>query len=248
MTTRYADLLMDTVSRLAEAEGPDQTWDAAAGVANRIGARALTCGAVMRDSRHVAWVRSSMDASFLEAFSDARLYEVDPIQAGAIAGRVAPRIDVAAALRTETDPRARDLYAMLLEHGFRHYLNHTWIEEASEQTFALACDAHPAELFGRGTERAFSAVSAILSMAMRSPGLVYAEDRAFDAPWSRLSDPERDVLCYLGQGLNSEQIADRLLRPQSEVSLLLDRACRRLGTQRPEQALSLVLVRGGLCL
>lgn len=248
MTTRYADLLMDTVSRLAEAEGPDQTWEAAAFVANKIGARALTCGAVMRDSRNVAWVRSSMNSGFLEIFSEAKLYEVDPIQAGAIAGRVARTIDVAAALRSEEDPRARDLYALALEHGFRHYLNHTWVEDTSEQTFALACDGDPSELFGRGTARAFGAISAVLSMAMRAPGVVYLEDRAFDAPWSRLSNPERDVLCYLWQGLDREQIADRLLRPLSEVNLLLSAACQRLGTQRPEQALSLLLVRGGLCL
>jgi len=248
LTTRYATLLMDTASRLAEAETPRDTWEAAVAVGHRIGATAMTCGAVMRGSRRVAWVRSSMTPAFLDAFSAEQLYEVDPIQSGAIAGRVRPRMDIAACLAAERDPRARDLYALLLDHGYRHYVNHTWTEGESEHTLALTCDRHPDDLYGPGTAKAFRAVSALVSAAMSPHGLSDLHDRSFDAPWSRLSSAERDLLCYFGQGLTPEQIADRLARPLDHVAQLLTRACETLGTPRPEQALALMLVRGGMAL
>ncbi|NDV98803.1 hypothetical protein [Salipiger sp. PrR002] len=248
MTTRYADLVMETAARLAEANTPRETWEAAVSIGNKIGARAMTCGAVMRDSRGVAWVRTSMEQRFLEPFTAERLYEVDPIQSAAIAGRVPRYMNLAERLPLQTDPRARDLHELALAHGYCHYVNHTWVEGAAEHTFALACDRHPSELFGSGTEKAFRAVSAMLSAAMRTPGLNDLGDRAFGAPWSRLSSAERDVLSYLGQGLHPEQIADHLARPVSQVQRLLERACRRLGTPSPEQAMSLMLVRGGLVL
>ncbi|SDG54198.1 Autoinducer binding domain-containing protein [Alloyangia pacifica] len=247
-STRYAKLLIDSADSLAETRTAQDAWDAAVKICRRIGAKDVNCGAIMRDSRELAWLRSSMDPRWLRAYHQARFYEVDAILDACKAGTPQQFVDVPRHFSAARTSRRRDMFGCLLDFEYRYILAQTWITGETERTVVLSCEDDPKDLYGRGTERAFRAISAMLSLAILPPGDEMAQDWACGSPWSRLSAKERDVLSYLAHGMEVHEIAERFVITEEQARRRLLSACRTLGVAAPEQALSLAMARGVLSL
>lgn len=248
VSTRYAKLLIDTADTLAGAQSAQDSWDAAVRIGRRIGATDLNCGAIMRDSREVAWLRSSMDMRWLRHYHQARFYEVDPVLAACKAGVRRQFVDVSERYRRSGGTRQRDLYGCLMDFEYRYLLTQTWIVGASERTIVLGCASDPKDLYGPGTARAFRAISAMLNDAILPPGEETAQEWICESPWAQLSARERDVLGYLAHGLRLHEVAERFTINEQEAARHLLSACRTLGVAAPEQALSMAMARGLLSL
>ncbi|WP_226626688.1 autoinducer binding domain-containing protein [Alloyangia pacifica] len=247
-STRYAKLLIDTADALAGARGAQEAWDAVVNVGRGIGAKDLNCGAIMRDSRELAWLRSSMDPRWLRQYQQARFYEIDSVLAACKAGVPSQFVDIPHKLRTIRDRRSRDMFGCLMDFGFRYFLTQTWVVGETERTIVLGCEDDPVDLYGPGTGRAFRAVSAMLNDAILPPGDQMAQEWACESPWAQLSPRERDVLSYLAHGLRLNEVAERFTITEEEAARHLLSACRTLGVAAPEQALSLAMARGVLSL
>ncbi|MCT4370524.1 autoinducer binding domain-containing protein [Yangia mangrovi] len=248
VSTRYAKLLIDTADTLAGARNAQESWDAAVRIVRRIGAKDLNCGAIMRDSRELAWLRSSMDIRWLRQYHQARFYEVDPVLEACKAGVPNQFVDVPERLRRARSARERDMFGCLLDFDYRYFLTQTWIVGGAERTIVLGCDSDPMGLYGPGTARAFRAISALLNDAILPPGDETAQEWACESPWAQLTSRERDVLGYLAHGLQLHEVAERFTITEQEAACHLLSACRTLGVAAPEQALSMAMARGLLSL
>ncbi|MBE9637947.1 helix-turn-helix transcriptional regulator [Salipiger mangrovisoli] len=247
-STRYAKLLIDTADTLAEARTPQEKWDAAVTIGRRIGAKDVNCGAIMRDTRELAWLRSSMDIRWLRQYHQARFYEIDAVLAGCKAGTPHQFLDVRNQLTSATGARRRDMYRCLIDFDYRYFIVQTWGFGATERSIVLGCENDPLDLYGPGTDRAFRAVSAMMSDAILPPGDQATQEWVCESPWTHLSARERDVLSYLALGLELHELAERFTMTEKEVAWTLRSACRTLGVAAPEQALSLAMARGLIAL
>lgn len=245
-TTRYANLMIDTADRLATARTPEQAWHSAAEICRTIGAQALNAGAVMRDSREFVWARSTMARPWLREYEEAALYRVDPFRAAAVTGKVTRHVSVEDQFPGQDEPQLRHLRSLGLAHNYRHVVSHLYRQGATEQMVVLICEQDPASLFGPGTLRAYSAISAMISQAIRPPGLGDAEDRSFGLAWPTLTSEERSALSYCGVGMAPDQIAERLVVTQEGASSVLRRACRKLRVDSVPQAVAIAMARGAL--
>ena len=252
--TRYANLLIDTADRLAEARNGNESWDAIQTVAKRIGATAVNAGGVitlpnsagLRTGTHPAWMRSSMEDTWLEEYQNAELYRHDPVLRSALMGLPPPSYyDVRAAHSLErTEPQLAPLHDGLLRHDYRFVLAHMWYEKNLGKCIVLGCSTDPRDLFGPGTERAFSTISAMLAMRLQPPDEGVGEASAFGIDWLMPTPQEFDVLCYLARGLNEAEVAERLGISLTEVRRRVRNVAHKMGAETPDQTLALALSRG----
>lgn len=248
VSTRFANLLIDSADLLAEARTAEETWAATVRIGRRIGALEVNCGAIMRDTRDLAWLRSSMDARWLDHYHEAKFFEVDPILAACKSGVPRQFVDVSRKLAAGDVPRGRAMLSTMLEFDYRYILTQSWAQGEVERTIVLACDSDPADLYGPGTARAFAAVSAMLCDAVAPPGEALAQEWVCGSPWAQLNARERDVLGFLAHGLAVHEVAARFVMTWEETAHHLSNACRKLGVSTAEQALSLAMARGILTL
>lgn len=243
VSTRFAKLLIDSADALAEARTSQEAWDAAVKIGRRIGAKDVNCGAIMRDTRDLAWLHSSMDPRWLSHYHASRFYEVDTVLAGAKAGISRQYVDVARHLAKADTAHSRDMYDCLIHFDYRFFVTQTWVVGETERTIVLGCENDPNDLYGPGTARAFQAISAMMTEAIQPPGEAEAQDWICESPWSRLTARERDMLSYLAHGLQVHEIAERFVMTCDEIDRHMFSACRKLGVAAPEQALALAMAR-----
>ncbi|SFE46884.1 helix-turn-helix transcriptional regulator [Roseivivax sediminis] len=243
-TTRFARLLIDAADTLADASDADDAWMRVEAVAARIGASAVNAGAFLRGAPGIAWMRSTMAPDWLDEYAGAEYHDSDPVLQAAIAGTPPPLYDVAARARDTDGTPGAALHAGMLRHGYRYMLTHSWIEGTTGKTLALATEGDPTDLFGHGTARALSAVSAMLSLSLGPPGSGADAARFFGANWQRLSVRETDILSLLAHGLNEGDIADRLRLTEREVWREIRDAARKMDAHSRDQTLALAMSRG----
>jgi len=187
MTTRFANLLIDTADRLAESRDGDDAWKAINTVAGRLGANAVNVGVFLKGTDRIAWMRSTMAPGWLEEYAEDGLFAIDPLLNAAIAGAPPPFYDVAGHLPGPSgDARLRQLHGSMLGHGYRYMLTRCWFQGPENRCLVLSCEDDPTDLFGPGTARAFSAVSAMLSLGLHPPGADNPDGWAFGAAWQAL--------------------------------------------------------------
>jgi len=245
MTTRFANLLIDTADRLAESRDGDDAWNAINAVAGRLGANAVNGGMFLKGTDHIAWMRSTMAPGWLEEYAGDGLFAADPLLKGAIAGAPPPYHDVAGHMPgLSDDARKRQLYSSLLHHGYRYFLAQCWFQGVENRCLVLSCEDDPTGLFGPGTARAFSAVSAMLSLGLHPPGKDDHDSRTFGSDWQALSPRETDILCLLAQGLTDAEIAERTGLGHADIPRLVTGAVRKMRAHTRDQALALAMTRG----
>ncbi|QDY71327.1 helix-turn-helix transcriptional regulator [Qingshengfaniella alkalisoli] len=243
--TRFANLLIDSVDLLTDARALGDTWPGVVKVAHKIGAKAVNAGALLEGTNNVAWMRSSMEMSWLVEYEDAGLYTVDPILHAALARRRTKLYSVEKARRSHIgDPQSAQLHDSLISYRYRYFMSQNWRDNGVEKCVVLSTEDDPTHLFGAGTARAFSVVSALLSQNLDPPGEHPTQGWVWGFPYDSLSSREKDVLSYMGLGMSTQQIADHMILQDAQVRHLLDRACKAMGTHQQEQALALAMTRG----
>ncbi|QQA42949.1 helix-turn-helix transcriptional regulator [Pelagovum pacificum] len=245
MTTRFANLLIDTADVLAVAEQEGDTWAAINRVANRIGAIAVNAGAFLRSDQQIAWMRSSMNSRWLEDYGAQGFHQTDPLLRAAMAG-TAPRTYDVAGLEAAAGPDRTHgaLHDGMMSHGYNYMITRSWFEGTAGKCLVFSCRDDPTDMFGPGTERALSAVSAMLTHSLTPPDGSARDGLAFGSGWSDLDPAERDVLSYLVNGYNVALIAETLSLTEPDVVRLIRSASRRMRAETTDQALSLALTRG----
>ena len=223
-------------------------------IAGRIGASSVNAGGVitqpnsagMRIGTHPAWMRSSMDAAWLNEYQEAGLFQHDPVLRAALLGLPPPSYyDVRGHHSLErTEPGLAPLHDGLLRHDYRFMLSHMWYEDDLGKCIVLGCSSDPRHLFGPGTERAFSTVSAMMAMRLDPPDNGVGEATIFGIDWLMPSPQERDVLCHLARGMTENEVAERLGISLAEARRRLGRAARKMGAETPDQTLARALSRG----
>lgn len=242
---RFARLLIDTADALAAQTSGDDLWWAINTIARRLGANAVNAGAFERQTQSIDWVRSSMDPLWLEEYAEAELFKVDPLLNAAMIGRAPPVYDVAAKERLQRGPaKLRDLHGAMIGFEYNFMVTHSWFQGGAGMCLALSCGQDPDDMFGPGTARAFSAVSAMMSCRLVAPDGDLHEGWAYGADWQRLLPAERDVLAYLANGLTEVTISERLMVTEFEVSRLIRSASLKMKARSKEQALALAIARG----
>ena len=245
MKSRFAKLVIDVADILSEPKDGDAVWWAINRVARKLGANAVNAGAFQNNTKEIDWVRSSMDPLWLEEYADAGLYEIDPLLNAALIGKAPLFYDVAGKdrLRLE-DGKLRNLHNSMMGHDYNFMVTHSWFEGDSGMCLALSSHEDPHDLFGPGTARAFSAVSAMMANRLVAPGDDLHEGWAYGASWQPLLPGERDVLAYLANGLTELMISETLAISAFEVFRLIRSASLKMRAGTKEQALALAIIRG----
>lgn len=248
-STRFANLLIDAADKLAEARTPDESWNVINDIAARIGANAVNAGAFLRGAPQIAWMRTSMQTGWLAEYAEAAFHETDPLLRAAIDGRPPPLYDVARREALGSGDRTHSpLHDGMLRHDYRYMLTHSWFEGDAGKCLVLSSGHDPFHLFGPGTGRAFSAISALLSLNLHPPGARNIEGRAFGARWQALGPEERDIFSYLALGHSEAAIAERLGVTGDELSRRIGNGCAKMGAATRDQALALAMTRGLLAI
>lgn len=249
MTTRFANLLIDTADKLAEARDGDAAWDAISTVATRLRATAVNAGVFVTGTGSIAWMRSTMNPLWLEEYAGDALHEVDPLLKASMAGEP-PRIyDVEFQQRLGLpDSRYRQLHGSMMGYGYRYMLTHSWQHGPENKCLVLSCEDDPTHLFGPGTARAFSAVASMLSCRMEPPGAGTSEARAFGTSWQMLDPREAEILSRLAQGMTEDDIAERVGLSEADVLRVIASAAGKMRAGSRDEALALAVLRGLLTL
>ncbi|MCA0998515.1 helix-turn-helix transcriptional regulator [Alloyangia pacifica] len=245
-SSRYANLLIDTADKLAAAGNDQEIWETVVAISRRIGAKAVGAGALMKDSRDLVWMRSSASDEWFEDYRESELYRVDPLLRGAIAGKMPEFLDTSKARPTREEQARRHLQAAALLNGYRYFIGRMMPLGATDQVVVLYCGKDPTSHFGPGTQRFFTAISTMLSLALQPPGRADADDLSFGSGWPLLTQEERDMLCFSGVGLSPVEVAERLHVTQEHVLRQIRNVCLKLGTATVEQAASLAMARGAV--
>jgi len=245
MTTRYANLLIDTADRLARARTAEEAWSGVNAVAHNLHANAVNVGMFLAGTDSIAWMRSSMTADWLDEYAGCALFEIDPLLKAAMAGHPPPCYDVGRHyMRLAADPRQRQLHGSMLGHGYRYMLSHRWTQGTENKCLVLSCEDDPTDLFGPGTARAFRAVSAMLSYSLHAPGADNPETRVFGVDWQALSPQEVDVLSFLALGMTENDIAGKSGLDLEGVLRSIAGAGVKMRAGTRDQTLALAMMRG----
>lgn len=247
-TSRYGNLLIDTVQRLSAAPTMDARWQEIIGIAGGLGATAVAGGAVSTRTRLPEWSVYEMEAAWLDEYGAARLHEVDPVLWSLMAGGLPAVIDIVNFGRGRSeDPRRAQFNAGLQRYGYTHCVCALQTQGAREKSLTLVTDTDPSDLFGRGTAQAFRAVSAVMLDFLEPPG----DPKALvtrGTGTDRLSGPERDILSLMAQGVALEDIARKLRLSSERVQLFLQNSMSKLGTTDDTQTMARAMARGLLSL
>jgi DNA-binding CsgD family transcriptional regulator len=252
-TTRFAQLIIDTADALASADTSDEIWWSINRVAARIGAKAVNAGSFARSTQEIGWIRSSMDPLWLEEYADAGLFAVDPLLGDAMRGKAPPLYDVLGRDRSLQGAgdgngapvgKLRALHSGMASYDYNYMIAHSWFEGDAGLCLALGCREDPHDLFGPGTARAFSAVSAMMASRLVAPGDALHEGWAYGAGWQPLLPQERDVLACLANGLGPFAISERLAITEVEVVRRIHSAALKMRARTHDQALALAIARG----
>lgn len=249
MTTRFANLLIDTADKLAEAGDADAAWEVINRVGTRLGARAVNAGVFMTGTDTIAWMRSTMNPVWLEEYAGDGLHAIDPLLKSSMAGQPPLLYDVD--FQQQLGPpnsRYRQLHQRMMGYGYKYMLTHNWQHGPENKCLVLACEDDPTHLFGPGTARAFSAVAAMLSCRLEPPGAATSDARAFGSAWQRLDAREGEILSRLAQGMTETEIADRLGLGEAEVLRAIAGAAVKMQAGSRDEALALAVLRGQLTL
>ncbi|SLN64882.1 hypothetical protein ROJ8625_03299 [Roseivivax jejudonensis] len=244
-TTRFAQLVIDTADILASAGPGEDRWWAINHVAQLIGANAVNAGAFQRSTKEIAWIRSSMDPLWLEEYEQAEFFEVDPLLHAAMTGNAPPYYAMADHERSgAVTGKLRDLHNAMMGYGYNFMIAHTWFDGDAGKCLAMSCRDDPQHMFGPGTARAFSAVSAMMAASLVAPGDELHEGWAYGLGWQRLLPQERDVLSHIANGLPEYLIAETMKVTEFEVWRLIRSASLKMKADTKEQALALAIRRG----
>jgi len=249
VTTRFANLLIDTADKLAEAGDADAAWQVIDRVGARLGARAVNAGVFLTGTGSIAWMRSTMNPLWLEEYAGDALHEIDPLLKASMAGEP-PRIyDVGFQQRLgPPESRYRQLHQRMMSYGYRYMLTHSWQHGPENKCLVLSCEDDPTHLFGPGTARAFSAVAAMLSCRMEPPGAAMPDARAFGSSWQGLDPREAEILSLLAQGMTEDDIAERVALSEADVLRVIAGAAVKMRAGSRDEALALAVLRGLLTL
>ncbi len=249
MTTRYANLLIDAADTLSEARTDDAAWQAINVIARRIGANAVNAGAFLTGASQIAWMRSSMTTAWLDDYAGQSFHDNDPLIKGALAGALPVLYDVAARDRGGgTGGQYSDLHDGLMSHDYNYMISHSWFDGDINKGIVLSCRDDPTDLFGPGTMRAFSAVSAMMSYRLQAPDGSGPDGRAFGSSWRQLEENERDVVSYLAIGMSVDMIAHKLKENEATILRLIERASLKMNAETKDQTVALALTRGLLAI
>ena len=156
MTTRFANLLIDTADALAEAGDADAAWQVINRVGTRLGARSVNAGVFLTGTPTIAWMRSTMNPDWLEEYAGDALHEIDPLLKASMAGEPPRLYDVGFQQQLgPPDSRYRQLHHRMMSYGYRYMLTHNWQHGPENKCLVLGCEDDPTHLFGPGTARAF---------------------------------------------------------------------------------------------
>ncbi|SLN13460.1 Autoinducer binding domain protein [Roseivivax jejudonensis] len=244
-TSRIGRLIIDTADTLASAKSGDDRWWAITRIARQLGAEAVNSGAFNTATREVLWVRSSKDPMWLEEYDHAGFATVDPLVRGAVTGNAPLLIDIEAdEKRSPASGKLRDWRATSMSYNYNYLVSHALYEGNNGTGVALSCRDDPTCLFGPGTLRAFSAVSALMAASLIEPVDDIHEGWAYGAEVRRLRPAERNVLAYIANGLPEYLIADVMKITEFEVWRLIRSASLKMGAKTKEEALARAISRG----
>lgn len=243
--TRIGQLVIDTADILANAQSGEDRWWAITRIARRLGAEAVNTGAFIPSLREVCWVRSTKDPLWLEEYDQAGFSEVDPLVRGALTRHAPLLIDIAGEdKRNPASGKLRDWRATSMSYGYNFLISHACYYGDYGMGVALSCRDDPLCLFGPGTMRAFSAVSAMMATSLIEPENDIHEGWAYGAQLQHLVPAERDVLAYVANGLPEHRIAEALKVSEFEVWRLIRSASLKMRVKTKEQALAMAILRG----
>lgn len=242
--SRFANLLIDTVSRLAAADTDADRWDRVCDIAGGIGATGANAGEIDLATRQPTWASYNMDAVWLSEYAEAGLHDIDPLLAGAMAGRV-PRYMAAPEVQggLVRDPRRRQFLAGLERHNYHYFCARGLRIGARYRVLVLASDRDPRGLYGPGTGRAYDAVAEVLLSHLSG-----APQGVLGASPDQLYAAERDALSLMAQGMSLDQVAEKMRISRALLRVHLRQACAKLGVGTPDQAMAMALVQGKLAL
>lgn len=249
MTTRFANLLIDTADALAEAGDADAAWQVINRVGTRLGARSVNAGVFLTGTPTIAWMRSTMNPDWLEEYAGDALHEIDPLLKASMAGEPPRLYDVG--FQQQLGPpesRYRQLHHRMMSYGYRYMLTHNWQHGPENKCLVLGCEDDPTHLFGPGTARAFSAVAAMLSCRLEPPGAATTDGRAFGSSWQGLEPVEAEILSRLAQGMTEDDIAERVGLSEADVLRVISSAAGKMQATSRDEALALAVLRGLLTL
>ncbi len=243
--TRIGRLVIETAETLSSVQGGDDRWWAITRIARHLGAEAVNTGAFNTATREVCWVRSTKDPLWLEEYDHSGFAGVDPLVRGAVTGNAPFLIDIGQdEKRTPASGKLRDWRASSMSYGYNYLISHACYDGDYGMGVALSCRDDPVGLFGPGTMRAFSAVSAMIATSLIEPEIDIHEGWAYGAECQNLVPAERDVLAFIANGLPEYQIAETLKLTEFEVWRLIRSASLKMRAQTKEQALAKAISRG----
>ncbi|KRS15627.1 LuxR C-terminal-related transcriptional regulator [Roseovarius indicus] len=249
VTTRFANLLIDTADKLAEARDADAAWEAISAVATRLRAKSVNAGVFLTGTGSIAWMRSTMNPAWLEEYAGDALHEVDPLLKASMAGEPPRLYDVEFQQRLgPPGSRYRQLHGSMMGYGYRYMITHSWTQGTENKCLVLGCEDDPTHLFGPGTDRAFSAVAAMLSCRMEPPGAGTPDGRAFGTSWQLLDPRETEILSRLAQGMTEDDIAERVGLSEADVLRVIASASGKMRAGSRDETLALAVLRGLLTL
>jgi DNA-binding CsgD family transcriptional regulator len=239
-------MLIDALDQLQGCATDEARWTCGARLLHAQGAEWITAGTATRRAKAAIAIRSTTPDLLMRDYVAERIYDHDPWMQ-LCAETVAPdQLDVEAEAATQRRPGKARMSRLFADHGIRHaVLVPSWGGNRPGGIVLYACHRDTSQGLRNPEGLARARLLVALLSSLYRPEHDRSDSPRLYALQDALSPREREVLAWLGAGLRTSRIAQRMGIEDVTVSKHLRSIRRKLGARTREEALAIAL-RDGL--
>jgi len=243
---KFAYYLIDAHDSLSGLTSEEDIWAAAHKIADQVGANHINNADITSDGAFL-WFRSSMPDTWLEEYVHEEYFTADPFVLSGLNATVQTDISVGDTRQVFNNWTGKQLNLNLGlgNAGYGRLICHSFDFEKRDATrFVTLCFENKKDILDQIDTEQISHVQSALSVLLATPGGSDAPGMVRHIGAHTLTIRERDVLCFLAQGMMTAKIAETMGIAEVTVNKHFKSARKRLGAATREQALAIAMASG----
>lgn len=239
----YRHLITDAFGRFSQSDTAKTRWKTANQLIQALDGNALTIGAIEVATYRPLWMLSSMSEQWLQKYTDEKLFEIDPFIPHLM------ETDKPFALDTTQTIEGQPLNEMLRAAGYNFLYGIPFNgARAGERQIVTYCSAMPYAELRKGARLSYIRMLAAILITQFSASDKRDAEIVEQFGRAQLSPREKETLTWLAHGLRNDRIAEQMGISEVMVRKHILSAREKLSANTREQALSIALHRGLICL